>query len=231
MKRPKLVALLAGLMVAIVPAAANAASPSGAEHAQTTKIQILGLNDFHGNLEPPIGSGGRIGGTEAGGNAGGVEYLATHVRALRATNPNTIVRLGRRPDWRDATRVGAVPRRADDRGLQRDGARLQRRGKPRVRRRRDRAAPDALRRLSPGGRLPGRRSVRRRDIRFPRGERRVQGHGRDDLPALRHPSLQRRKGGNRRHDARGHASIVSPAGISHVDFFDEAASVNASCPG
>ena len=37
------------------------ASPRAEEKAQTTDIQILGLNDFHGNSEPPTGSGGRIG--------------------------------------------------------------------------------------------------------------------------------------------------------------------------
>ena len=81
------------LMVLALPAAVAAKSgpPEGAaDKAQTTEIQILGLNDFHGALEPPTGSAGRIGGTEAGGNAGGVEYLATHVRALRETNENTL---------------------------------------------------------------------------------------------------------------------------------------------
>jgi 5'-nucleotidase len=81
------------LLVLAVPAAVGAKGgpPEGAaDKAQTTEIQILGLNDFHGNLEPPTGSGGRIGGSEPGGNAGGVEYLATHVRALRETNPNTL---------------------------------------------------------------------------------------------------------------------------------------------
>ena len=53
----------------------------------TVDVQLLSINDFHGNLEPPAGSSGRIGTI----NAGGVEYLATHVRALEATNPNTVV--------------------------------------------------------------------------------------------------------------------------------------------
>ena len=73
----------------VLPAAAGAAgdpSDRAEERAQTTEVQILGLNDFHGNLEAPSGSGGRIGAT----NAGGVEFLATHVRSLRATNPNTL---------------------------------------------------------------------------------------------------------------------------------------------
>ena len=75
-------------------------SPRAEEKAQTTEIQILGLNDFHGNLEPPTGSGGRIGALTGPAPgvcvaptcylAGGVEYLATHVRQLEATNPNTL---------------------------------------------------------------------------------------------------------------------------------------------
>jgi 5'-nucleotidase len=87
--------LMLGLLLAVlaVPAAVAAQSdpPNRAvDKAQNTEIQILGLNDFHGALEPPTGSAGRIGGTEAAGNAGGVEYLATHVRALRETNRNTL---------------------------------------------------------------------------------------------------------------------------------------------
>ncbi len=50
-------------------------------------VQILAFNDFHGRLEPPSGSGGRVG--EA--TAGGVEYLAAHIARLRATNPHTLV--------------------------------------------------------------------------------------------------------------------------------------------
>ncbi len=60
-----------------------AAAPRG----DTVTVQILALNDFHGNLEPPAGSSGRIGSI----NAGGVEYLATHIANLRAQNPNTVV--------------------------------------------------------------------------------------------------------------------------------------------
>ncbi len=58
------------------------------------QVQVLATNDFHGNLKPPSGSSGRI--TTASGtppttvDAGGAEYLATHLAALRATNPQTV---------------------------------------------------------------------------------------------------------------------------------------------
>ncbi len=58
-------------------------------------VQLLATNDFHGNLKPPSGSSGRI---QTGPDplvnrvdAGGAEYLATHVAALEATNPQTVV--------------------------------------------------------------------------------------------------------------------------------------------
>jgi len=92
MRRSRLAALaVVGVLVAaFAPAATAKPAPDSpaVEKAQTTEIQILGLNDFHGQLEPvpSTSSGGRIGATPAGG----VEYLATHVRALRATNPNTL---------------------------------------------------------------------------------------------------------------------------------------------
>ena len=71
-------------------------------------IQILSFNDFHGNLEAPAGSSARVvighklnpTGTAAvdvnllnaagADAAGGVEYLATHLRNARVGNPNTI---------------------------------------------------------------------------------------------------------------------------------------------
>ena len=98
--RAATVVAIALLIAAMAPAAiAKPGDGSRAEQrAQTTSVQILALNDFHGNLEPPSGSGGRIGATNAGGAclapicvlAGGAEYLASHVRALRAANPNTL---------------------------------------------------------------------------------------------------------------------------------------------
>jgi 5'-nucleotidase len=44
------------------------------------KGQLIAFNDFHGNIDPPTGSGGLVNGNPAGG----VEYLATSVKRLRA---------------------------------------------------------------------------------------------------------------------------------------------------
>lgn len=74
-------AAVAALFVSVGPIDAQTA-PS-----DTMTVQILGLNDFHGNIEPPSGSSGRIGTV----NAGGAEYLATHIRRLREQNSRTLV--------------------------------------------------------------------------------------------------------------------------------------------
>ncbi len=58
-------------------------------------VQVLAFNDYHGAMEPPTGSGGRIVVSKdpavAPVNAGGAEFLATHIATARATNPNTVV--------------------------------------------------------------------------------------------------------------------------------------------
>ena len=58
------------------------------QDGSSVEVQILALNDFHGNLQPPAGSSGRVGPSTL---AGGAEYLATHVKALEQTNRNSIV--------------------------------------------------------------------------------------------------------------------------------------------
>ena len=68
--------------LASMTAGAAMAAPQG-----TVDVQILAVNDFHGNLAPPTGSSGRVGTVDAGG----VEYLATHIANLRPLNPNTVV--------------------------------------------------------------------------------------------------------------------------------------------
>jgi 5'-nucleotidase len=52
---------------------------SDAGHA-AAKGHLIAFNDFHGNIDPPGGSSGLVNGNPAGG----VEYLATYVKKLRA---------------------------------------------------------------------------------------------------------------------------------------------------
>ncbi|MFL6829468.1 MAG: bifunctional metallophosphatase/5'-nucleotidase [Sphingomicrobium sp.] len=82
-----LVLLLAGCAAnAPAPVATAAAAPAAIE------VQILAINDFHGNLEPPKYG---IDATAPDGSrvrvpAGGVAHLATAARTLRAGHPYTI---------------------------------------------------------------------------------------------------------------------------------------------
>jgi 5'-nucleotidase len=55
-----------------------------AQAADTVDVQILGFNDFHGQLEQPTGNVG-------GQPAGGIEYFASAIKSYRAQNPNTVV--------------------------------------------------------------------------------------------------------------------------------------------
>jgi 5'-nucleotidase len=82
-----LVALLIGLLAVAVPTAL-AAGPKQKDN--DTHVQLLAINDFHGNLEPPSGSSGRIAiSPTTNVDAGGAEYLATHIKTLEQSNPNT----------------------------------------------------------------------------------------------------------------------------------------------
>jgi 5'-nucleotidase len=56
------------------------ASVSYGLSGKTVKGQFLSYNDFHGAIDPPGGSGAAVNGTPAGG----VEYLATYLKKLRA---------------------------------------------------------------------------------------------------------------------------------------------------
>ncbi|MEV0196583.1 bifunctional metallophosphatase/5'-nucleotidase [Nonomuraea sp. NPDC050691] len=60
-----------------------AVAPADAQQApRTVPVRLLALNDFHGNLEPPTGSSGRM--VDENGatvEAGGAAYIATHMKA------------------------------------------------------------------------------------------------------------------------------------------------------
>jgi 5'-nucleotidase len=81
MNRRRFTAALVSLTLTLC----TAASAQKPRHA--VQVQLLAINDFHGNLEPPIGSDGLINKVPAGG----AEYLATHLRRAAAENPNTLV--------------------------------------------------------------------------------------------------------------------------------------------
>jgi 5'-nucleotidase len=86
MKRLVALCALVAFVLALTPTAFGA---GGKE--KDTFVQLLAINDFHGNLQPPSGSSGRIAtGPGQTVNAGGVEYLATWIKSLRTTNPNTL---------------------------------------------------------------------------------------------------------------------------------------------
>ena len=50
---------MGGLVAAVAVAAAVVVSAAD-DASPPVDVQLLALNDFHGNLEPPAGSGGRI---------------------------------------------------------------------------------------------------------------------------------------------------------------------------
>jgi 5'-nucleotidase len=77
------------LGLALVALAIAAPSAVAKGKSNSVDLQLLGLNDFHGQLEPvpSSSSGGRVGTVPAGG----AEYLATHVRALEQGVENSLV--------------------------------------------------------------------------------------------------------------------------------------------
>ncbi|MFF4311776.1 bifunctional metallophosphatase/5'-nucleotidase [Streptomyces sp. 900105755] len=100
-----LLASAAGLAtVAALASALPADAHSGKEHGHQgpgryQDVQLLSFNDLHGNLEPPSGSSGRVTETQADGtsktiDAGGVEYLATHLRQARKGKEYSVTAAG-----------------------------------------------------------------------------------------------------------------------------------------
>ncbi|WP_076261763.1 bifunctional metallophosphatase/5'-nucleotidase [Intrasporangium flavum] len=84
--------ICAAALAAPALAAPSAAAPDAPGKTQF-KIQILSFNDFHGNLEPPSGSSGRIQTGPASTqttDVGGVEYLAAHLKAARVGHDKTV---------------------------------------------------------------------------------------------------------------------------------------------
>jgi 5'-nucleotidase len=89
-----------GALAAALPADAHE-SKGGGHHlpSRYQDVQLLSFNDLHGNLEPPSGSSGRVTELQADGttktiDAGGVEYLATHLRQAREGKKYSITAAG-----------------------------------------------------------------------------------------------------------------------------------------
>jgi 5'-nucleotidase len=81
-------------VAAVIGLATANPGTAAAEPQGLMKIQLLALNDLHGNLEPPQGSDGvilaRRNGRAAWVPAGGLAYLATHLERARQGHPNTL---------------------------------------------------------------------------------------------------------------------------------------------
>jgi 5'-nucleotidase len=80
------------VIVAVLALIAAPAQAHGGHHKpkkpRAVDVQLLSINDFHGNLASPgmftLDDGTRV-------PVGGVDYLAGHINRLRAQNPNTLV--------------------------------------------------------------------------------------------------------------------------------------------
>jgi 5'-nucleotidase len=97
------IAVLAALGLMLVLGAPQALAAKG-PNDNDTYVQLLAINDFHGHLAPntpgsiQVGccnavrnsQGVQTGWTQKTVPAGGVEYLATHMKMLRERNSNTI---------------------------------------------------------------------------------------------------------------------------------------------
>ena len=187
-----------------------------AQHGgQAAKGNLLGFNDFHGAIDPPTGSGGLINGVPAGG----VEYLATWVKKLRAEAQAE----GRRSITVGAgDLVGATPlvsaafhdeptiELMNSLGLQISSV-----GNHEF----DEGTTELLR-LQRGGCHPtdgcqDGDGFDGADFTLPGRQRRPQEHRPADAAAGRHPAGRRRAGRLRRHDAGGHPEHREPGRNHH----------------
>ena len=80
-KRTRLLASAAAALALVLAGTSAGPAEAKPKPRPTTVVgHLIAINDFHGAIDPPTGSGAAVNGTPAGG----VEYLATAVKALRA---------------------------------------------------------------------------------------------------------------------------------------------------
>lgn len=87
----KWISMIFMVMAFAVPAITSALPNSSEE---TITLQLIAFNDFHGQLEPPSGNVVLYYNSTHDPfkiEAGGAAYLATQIKALKATNPNTVI--------------------------------------------------------------------------------------------------------------------------------------------
>ncbi len=83
------ISAVAAAALAAVTAIGAAGAANAAPNGPTVPVRLLALNDFHGNLEPPTGSSGRmVDETGATVEAGGAVYVAAWMKRLE--NDNTL---------------------------------------------------------------------------------------------------------------------------------------------
>ena len=203
----------------ILPAVA-AAGPSG-----SVDVQLLAINDFHGNLEPPTGSSGVIGTTPAGG----VEFLATHIKDLHATNPDRTLEVAA------GDLIGATPLISaafhDEPAIEAMnalGLDLSAVGNHEF----DEGVDEILR-IQNGGCHPvdgcqDGDGYEGADFQYLAANVVKKSNGKPILPAYKIRSLGGAKIGFIGLTLEGTPSIVSPSGIQSVTFLDEAETINAA---
>ena len=103
----RLIGALSVGAVALAGVTATSGTSEAHREGRTVDVQILSFNDFHGNLEPPSGSGGRVvtghrldpatgkpvdvtTDSLPSPGVGGAEFLATHLKEARRGHPNTL---------------------------------------------------------------------------------------------------------------------------------------------
>ena len=98
--------LIALVVVLAFPAVASAGDGHGKDKPKRTHVQLLAINDLHGHMQPNTPGTIQVGCCNPVFNtatppvqtgwapktvpAGGIEYLATHIKDLRTTNSNTL---------------------------------------------------------------------------------------------------------------------------------------------
>ncbi len=91
--RTMIVATAVAAAVALFGSGAQAQARTSPGQSATVDVRLIGINDFHGNLEPPAGSSGRVllDDGKSTVNAGGAAYVAAHIKTLESQVKNSIL--------------------------------------------------------------------------------------------------------------------------------------------